>query len=101
MKSRYYLTRGESADPSEMMFIDSFEDTASETYHFYHSLNPSDGKNIITGLAIPDYSEVELRDVRIYTTPERDSPTPSNQRRSTSTPAQQVYDRTSEWRKVC
>ena len=71
-KSRYYLTRGESADPSEK-FTDSFEDSVSETYHFYHSLHPpNDGSS---NEALPEYSEVGPQDIQIYATPEGCSPT--------------------------
>lgn len=78
--SRYYLTRGESADPSEK-FLDSFEDSASETYHFYHSLHPpNEGSSTSNEALQAVYSEVQAinmgpEDVQIYATPEGCSPT--------------------------
>ena len=73
-KSRYYLTRGESADPSEK-FTDSFEDSASETYHFYHSLHPPNEGSSASNEALVEYSEVSPEDVQIYAMPEGCSPT--------------------------
>ena len=55
------------------MFVDSFEDTASETYHFYHSLNPP---NSSSSEALPEYSEVGLGDSQAYTTPDGCNPVP-------------------------
>ena len=78
--SRYYLTRGESADPSEK-FLDSFEDSASETYHFYHSLHPpNEGSSTSNEALQAVYSEVQAinmgpEDIQIYATPEGCSPT--------------------------
>ena len=100
-KSRYYLTRGESADPSEV-YVDSFENSGSETYHFYHCLVPTNDQSSSSEV-IPDYSEVEQREIRVYATPDREASTPSDQRTSSgSTPQEEeTYDRTNGWRKVC